>query len=102
MAHVGTVRDYNHHFEVAGYVFHSEVVISPVRIAKSGNIVTLDTNDVVRGTVRATILEAQADYDLYWQRQSEREKNCKHNWQMITHDERECSKCGAIEVVPDL
>ena len=28
--------------------------------------------------------------------------NCLHNWKLISHDERKCTICGIIEVIPDL
>ena len=31
-----------------------------------------------------------------------RQEACAHTWRMISHEERECAHCGAIEFVPDI
>lgn len=29
-------------------------------------------------------------------------ESCSHNWRMLSHEERECGRCGEIEFVPDV
>ena len=40
--------------------------------------------------------EAAAAAKVRWQ------AKCPHSWHMISHEERRCQRCGAIDFVPDL
>ena len=83
------------------FVIHRNSV-DKVRVSSNGNLIA-DHYDLIgrQGEEprwpKMYDSEAEAESIL-----AEIVANCDHEWKMIDHDERECTDCGAIEVVPDL
>lgn len=64
----------------------------PVRTARAAN---READAIARKARDAE--EARRDKTA----REERQRTCVHSWYMLSHEERMCRKCGAVDFIPD-
>jgi len=50
-------------------------------------------------TAERRLAECKRESEL---QQMERQSHCEHSWYMLSHEERCCQFCGAVEFMPDI
>lgn len=80
----------------------------PIRISSNGNLVVSTRGPWPDGSLCIGCKGDEPKWPIIyttekeaWAAQEAIEKSCEHQWQTISHEERYCSKCGALEFVMD-
>ena len=103
-------RDTREEEQTTGYVLHRGCPLA-VRVSRAGNLVDATGGDG-QGPVGGVFCRRAAEsgrWPTIYATQDEagaaiaaREASCEHKWRPISHEERGCHKCGAVEFVPDI
>lgn len=92
-----------------GYVISDNEIVG-IRITDSGTVVAIHTECHRRGLPGGMWYFAKSGeerpviYETYAQAKAVLDKKiqeCSHSWVMLSHEERQCRKCGTIEFIPD-
>ncbi len=72
--------------------------VREARLSSNGNLVDAKNGALLRHGDRTTYATEEAAEKAL----GEMIGNCRHSWRVLSHEERRCTRCGAVEFSPDM